>query len=189
MRKKAVRRQKSRKFSWPFIFPIILLVLGSIVFGSINNRTPVKVPETKQSTPIDTRHVFIQTAELGTFSFVDSATNLYVLTLTNVQPFVLQFVTPSQAAGSMNLDEFLRKKWPNSLSTHDVVLLTHDANQGNEEAVRIALTKPVYDRDTGTLTYQARMLTQDPNKFGAITDKDMSTFPENFNNPVVFINE
>ena len=196
---KPVRRPNTHKLHLaPILIAFAVLILGIVIGSSWQRKseTPMAM-DMSHSESKDTTLLFVQTAASGSFTSANSAQGMYILQLTNVRPSVLMFTDrPRRQVGSVNMDAFLQKAWdiktPDNYATDppNAVLMTHDTNEGHEEAVVITLSKPSYDAAAGTLTYMTKILGRtDASQLGVINDKDVSTFPDQFNDPALFIDD
>lgn len=196
MAKKPVRRPNTHRLQLaPLVIALAVLVLGIIAGAAWQRKsdtTPIHLPSIPSQEPTD--YLFVQTATGGTFTSANSEMGMYILALNNVSPRVLLYRKGTKdAVGSTNLETFLDKfntlgKNNSSDATTNAILITHDTNEGHEEAVALQLSQPTYDRDLGTLIFRTKIIgSADKRTLEVLHDKDISSFPEQFNDPVLFI--
>jgi hypothetical protein len=131
--------------------------------------------------------MFVQEAGSGTF--VKNADGNYTLTLLNVVPYTMYFSDPpEQIAGFASMERFIagyswRYPYPNA------ALSLVDADE-NEDTVILAISKPLYDNGTGTLTYTAQLLEDLVNdRFGYHISRADAGIPEKFGRAALFIDD
>jgi len=103
-------------------------------------------------------HIFIQEASSG--SFVDDSSGNYTLTMTDIVPYTIFFADrPARDVGFAPMDKFLKGFDFETSNPPNAAIVLSDENETSDMVI-VELTNPQYDNTTGTLTYNARQLTE-----------------------------
>jgi hypothetical protein len=103
-------------------------------------------------------HIFIQEASSG--SFVDDSSGNYTLTMTDIVPYTIFFADrPARDVGFAPMDKFLKGFDFETSNPPNAAIVLSDENETSDMVI-VELTNPQYNNTTGTLTYNARQLTE-----------------------------
>jgi hypothetical protein len=130
-------------------------------------------------------YTFVQEAANGTF--VKNADGNYTLTLLNTVPYTLYFSDrPEQIAGFSPIERFIAGyNWRSPNAALSLV----DADE-NEDTVILAISKPLYDNKTRTLTYTAKILEDLVNdRFSYHISRADAGIPEKFGRATLIIDD
>ena len=133
--------------------------------------------------------LYVQTASSGTFEPVAGSTNKYRLVLNDVSPRVVYFSDrPNRMAGQVSTKEFLDKiGFGGSLDPNAAIEIAEGAP--DSDMVIAALSKPAYDAESRTLSYEVTVL-ETPRKGLAVYSERMDRrLPAHFGAVALFIDD
>jgi hypothetical protein len=161
------------------------LVLAMLLFLAVSLNAAAQDESTANESGKEVSFMFVQEAANGTF--IKNADGNYTLTLLNVVPYTLYFSDrPEQIAGFAPMERFIAGfcwRSPNA------ALSLVDADE-EEDTVILTITKPLYDNETGTLTYTAKIL-EDlvEDRFSYHISRADAGIPEKFGRAALFIDD
>jgi len=131
--------------------------------------------------------LYVQTAGSGTFEPLDGSADRYRLVLNDVSPSVVYFSDrPYRIAGHVPTADFLKKLgFGGALDPNAAI----DIAEGTPESDLIvaALTKPVYDAQRGTLTYEITVLDTPREGLAAFSQRMDKRLPPRFGAVALFV--
>lgn len=143
------------------------------------------------STPVQpqpaTSLLYVQTASSGTFEPLGGSTDRYRLVLNDVSPTVVYFSDrPYRMAGHVTTSQFLKKLgFGGALDPNAAIDIAE--GQPESDLVIAALAKPVYDAQSGTLTYEIAVLETPREGLAAFSQRMDKRLPPRFGAVALFV--
>jgi hypothetical protein len=161
------------------------LVLALLLFLAAGQNVSAQDESMANESGKEVSYMFVQEAANG--AFIKNPDGNYTLTLLNVVPYTMYFSDPpEQIAGFASMERFIAGfcwRSPNA------ALSLVDADE-NEDTVILAISKPLYDNGTGTLTYTAQLLEDLVNdRFSYHISRADAGIPEKFGRAALFIDD
>lgn len=144
---------------------------------------------TQRKPPSEVSFLFVQMASSGSFEPVAGSTNKYRLVLNDVSPSVVYFSDrPNRLAGQVSTTEFLEKiGFGGKVDPNAAIDIAGGAP--DSDLIIAALTKPAYDTESRTLSYEIAIL-ETPSEGLAIFSKRMDKrLPAQFGTVALFVDD
>jgi len=158
------------------------LLMAAVIAGCGSDST---TPAANKSAGKTTTYLFVQDAASGTF--VDDGNGSYILTLHDVSPQTVYFSDrPVRDAGQVEMRKFLASGCFNSENPPNAAINVMNADQAHDVVI-VELLDPVYDAETATLKYSARMLKDENLSVTSLDARRDSSIPASFGAVALFI--
>jgi hypothetical protein len=133
--------------------------------------------------------LYVQTASSGTFEPVSGSTNKYRLVLSDVSPRVIYFADrPNRIAGQVSTAEFLDKiGFGGPLDPNAAIEIAEGTP--DSDLVIAALSKPAYDAQSRTLSYEVAVLETPRKSLAVYSDRMDRRLPAHFGAVALFIDD
>ena len=160
------------------------LLMAAVIAGC-GSDSDSTAPAANKSAGKTKSFLFVQDAASGTF--VDDGNGSYILTLHDVSPQTIYFSDrPVRDAGQVGMRKFLASGCFNSENPPNAAINVLNADQAHDVVI-VELFHPVYDAETATLKYSARLLKDGNLSVTSLDARRDSSIPASFGAVALFI--
>jgi hypothetical protein len=176
-----------KKSHWIKILFGVGIILAIVVGCGSDNNTPTPATPDEAGAGKTKSFLFVQNAASGTF--VGDGNGSYTLALNGVSPQTIYFSDrPVRDAGQVAMQEFLASGCFNSSNPPNVAIDVLGAGEGNDVVI-VELTNPIYNANSATLQYTARILKDGNFTVESLNTRRDASIPESFGAVALFIDD